>query len=349
MTLPTFGSAGAVDAGTITSGAAWDPVCPAVVNAGDLLIAHVSCRNLTSTPTTPAGWTLLTGPHATSVGRHWLFGKIADGTEDGAAISFGTQAVAVNRSGRIYCFTGNDWTGQNVADIVLGFAHGTNTGTQIADTAVTTPIANCLACNFVKSEDNNSVVAFTGETGGDWIEAVAEATNNIGTGWTAQLQIADMASPGTIDGGTLSTSLGDPWGNIGCYIREPIPPTSTSVARISLAPGSVPVTRTQHSIKVRARVTGGTGTIWAALYEGATNRSGDLESSALTGSLANYTLPIADADAEDITDYSDLEIRFWGYSAVGAAATFEVDQIWLEIPEASAAPPAQPNKFFALL
>jgi hypothetical protein len=65
----------------------------------------------------------------------------------------------------------------------------------------------------------------------------------------------------------------------------------TSVAEISLASHGTPTLRTNHSIKIRARTTSGsTGVIRAALYEGATNRSGDLSSSALTTSLANYTL-----------------------------------------------------------
>jgi hypothetical protein len=105
--------------------------------------------------------------------------------------------------------------------------------------------------------------------------------------------------------------------------------------RISLSAGETPSTRTAHSIKVRARVTGGSGVLYVALYEGSTNRSGDLTSDALTGTLAEYTIAIADADAANITDYSNLELRFWGVAASGDTSTFEVDQIWLEIPLAS--------------
>ena len=94
-----------------------------------------------------------------------------------------------------------------------------------------------------------------------------------------------------------------------------------------------PVTRTEHKIKVRARATGGTGTIRAALFEGEANRSGFLESAVLTSTLAEYTLPIPDAGAASIVSYDALEIQFWGYSDAGAAATFEVDQVWLETPE----------------
>lgn len=110
-------------------------------------------------------------------------------------------------------------------------------------------------------------------------------------------------------------------------------PTSTSVARISLAPGDTPASDTDHAIHVRARTTSGaTGTIRAALYEGASNRSGDLESSALTTSLADYVLPISEANAANITDYSNLEIRLWGYDVGGGALVFEVAELSLVAP-----------------
>lgn len=121
-------------------------------------------------------------------------------------------------------------------------------------------------------------------------------------------------------------------------LAEKILPTSTPVARVSLGSYGEPSTRTAHSIKVRARTTSGsTGVLKAALYEGANNRSGDLTSSALTTSLADYTLSIPDASAANITSYSDLEIRFWGYDANGGSLVFEVADLYLEVP-ASAGP-----------
>lgn len=111
---------------------------------------------------------------------------------------------------------------------------------------------------------------------------------------------------------------------------------STSVAEVSLASYGTPSEQTNHAIKVRARTTSGsTGVIKAALYEGTTNRSGDLTSSALTNSLANYTLAIPNASAANITDYSNLSIKFWGYDSAGNALVFEVADIYLELPEAS--------------
>jgi hypothetical protein len=221
MATAAYSSAGA-GFGTNTSGAAWAPVCPATVDAGDILIAHISCRDLVTNVVVPAGWTELDHARSSTAGRAWVFGKIADGTEDGAAISFGTQAVNVNRSGRIYRFTGNDWTGQDVGLVVTGWTATSGTGSTINDVGITTASDSCLALHFIKIDDNNTLGDFTGETGGNWVEAVAEYSNNLTTGVTLQLQTAAMPTAGTIDGGTVVQSAADPWVITGCYIREPI-------------------------------------------------------------------------------------------------------------------------------
>lgn len=110
----------------------------------------------------------------------------------------------------------------------------------------------------------------------------------------------------------------------------------TAVAEISLASHGAPTTRTNHSIKIRARTTSGsTGVIKAALYEGAVNKSGDLTSGVLSNSLADYTLAISDAAADSITDYSNLSIKIWGYDANGGALVFEIARLYLELPVAS--------------
>lgn len=160
------------------------------------------------------------------------------------------------------------------------------------------------------------------------------------TGYTRQASVATEVCLNTKDSTTADGSIAQSATTTNSGYRAQTieilaAPTQTGVAQLSLASGSTPATRTLHSIKVRARVSSGGGTIRAALYEGSTNRSGDLESSALTGTLANYTLSIPDANAANITDYSNLEIRLWGYAADGLATTFEVDQVWLEIPAAS--------------
>lgn len=111
--------------------------------------------------------------------------------------------------------------------------------------------------------------------------------------------------------------------------------TKTSVAEISLASHGTPSERTNHSIKVRARtISGSSGMIKAALYEGTTLRSdaAPLSTSFLTNSLVDYSLAISDAAVATITDYSNLSIKFWGHDSDGNALVFEIANIYLELP-----------------
>ncbi len=133
--------------------------------------------------------------------------------------------------------------------------------------------------------------------------------------------------------GTFTQNASRAW-RAQTIIVHPVVVTTTAVAEISLGSISTPQARTDHKIKVRARVQSGAGTLKAALYQGSENISGDLETAALTTSLADYTLSIPNDNAAGITDYSNLSIRFWG-SASGSV-TFEVDQIWLQTPPAPA-------------
>ncbi len=106
----------------------------------------------------------------------------------------------------------------------------------------------------------------------------------------------------------------------------------TPVAEISLVSASTPALRTNHLIKVRARTTtGSTGRLRAALYEGATNRSGDLESAPLTNVLDDYILVVPDAGAAAITSYADLSIRIWGYDNRGNSLVFEIANLKLTL------------------
>src|SRR5688572_15318251 len=96
-----YKSAGA-GAATETNGAALSPACPATVDAGDILLAHVFHEGTANEPSTPSGWTLLHGPEViqSTIARHWCFGRVADGTEDGAAVAFGTAGGTNQRGAR---------------------------------------------------------------------------------------------------------------------------------------------------------------------------------------------------------------------------------------------------------
>ena len=207
---------------TETSGAALSPLCPATVDAGDILIAHVFWEGTTTAPSTPSGWTLLSGPHVieTTIARHWVFGKIADGTEDGAAVAFGSPAVTTQRGARVYSFSGR--VSGTITDLVVGFAHLSH-ATDPQMPTVTTTISGGLAVALVGQNDNNTAADATGETGGNWVEAVAEFTAALTPGLMMQIQTATpTGDPGTISGGSVATT-NDPCGVIGFEIRPSVP------------------------------------------------------------------------------------------------------------------------------
>ena len=214
----TYSSQGA-GVSTATSGATLQPACPATVNPGDIFVAHVAWNNTSDAPSTPGGWTLLDGPRnigTTPHGRHWIFGKIADGSEDGAAISFGTAGGTTKRWGRIYSFIGR--VSGSVIGLVRGFA-ATSHATDPQMPTVTTTRTGALAIACVAQNDDNTVASATGESGGNWVEAVAEYTATTGTGVMMQIQTATpTGDPGTISGGSAATA-NDPCGVIGFEVR----------------------------------------------------------------------------------------------------------------------------------
>jgi hypothetical protein len=116
-------------------------------------------------------------------------------------------------------------------------------------------------------------------------------------------------------------------------------PTTTTVGEVSLAAVTDPGDDTLHALGVRARVTSAvSGTLKLRLYEGATARSAEYETAPLTTSLANYLLPLTEAEAASIGDYGNLSIRFRGVSAVGDPAEFEIAEMWLQTPLSEGGP-----------
>lgn len=181
------------------------PAYPAGLQANDLVLLQVTVRDTTTTPTTPTGFTLLYGSDSTGTGRQWVYYKFSDGTESGTiTITIGST---VCKAARLYAF-------RNVAtsSFIEGGGFGTGTGATISAQSVTTTDVQRLAVSFVFVNDNNVVASFTGETGGDWTEAVAEFRTSAGSDGCLQLQTATMASAGTISGGSYTMSAADPWG-----------------------------------------------------------------------------------------------------------------------------------------
>jgi len=220
-----------------TTGVSLAPACPAVVDAGDILIAHVYWEGTSAAPVEPSGWTTLGGPYVieSTVARQWLFGRIADGSEDGATVTFSTTPANTDgRGARIYSFSG--YVSGTIQEVVRDITH-TSHATDPQMPTVTTTEAGALAVALIGQNDNNTHNSATGETGGDWTLWVTLAAN-LTPGFAITIQTATpTADPGTITGGTDPTN-DDPVGTIGFEIR------STALTQVQ-AP------RTMHQARMR--------------------------------------------------------------------------------------------------
>lgn len=81
--------------------------------------------------------------------------------------------------------------------------------------------------------------------------------------------------------------------------------TSASTAEVKLSTAGDPAVSTGHVIRYRAK---GTGTLTVRLIQGTTTIATHVPS--ITTSFQNYTFTLSGAEADAITDYSDLRLRF---------------------------------------
>jgi hypothetical protein len=215
---------------TESSGGALSPTCPATVAAGDILILQAAYEGTTTAPVDPGGWTPLFSAQsvgvASVVARHWVYGKIADGSEDGAAVALGTPAVTTQRAARIYSFSGR--VSGSITDLVP-VASFTNTpgDTDPTGPTVVTTIAGSLACALVYQHDNNTLETFASASD-TWTErgTVGGFIFALTPGGVLDLLTATPAAdPGTVSGGAM-TVTNDPWSVIGFEIRPSVPVTN---------------------------------------------------------------------------------------------------------------------------
>lgn len=160
------------------------------------------------------------GNHALLVGR-----VMANGT---CSWDLTVGAAGGDISARIYEFTGvnSGRTFAEIAENVGGSGGGryinvSATNTNLGDAAVVTGLARELALNFVVLQGSQALGNLTGETGGDWTEAVAEYSHATGNGCTLQLQTGEMLTAGTIDGGTMAIASA-PWAVVGIALRPEV-------------------------------------------------------------------------------------------------------------------------------
>lgn len=155
-----------------------------------------------------------------------------------AASTVTFQTAGDDWFGRVYEFSGVS-TGTTLATVIengsAGAAvNGVGSTAAISDTGVTTLGADRLAINLVAVNDDNLLDAFTGETGGDWTEPVAEFASSGGTDAALGIQIATIASAGTINGGTDTMAAADGWGVVGFAL---LPAAAAAPASLIYQPG----------------------------------------------------------------------------------------------------------------
>lgn len=89
--------------------------------------------------------------------------------------------------------------------------HTTGTTNTINAPTVETSGPDRLGVCFIACNDDNPVAAFTGETGGDWTEPVAEFASATGTDGMTSINTATLSSAGTISGGSITMAASDNW------------------------------------------------------------------------------------------------------------------------------------------
>ena len=310
MAAPTLQAEAA--ALTIVTSGACAPTIP-THQADDILLATV-CVWVPNTASaindipTPANWTKLGSVNLNGatkdgqIGWFWIRASGAGTTVSFARGSGWDTGTDGQYSARVDVIRGCDTSG----DPYDAFAASTEYTTTNQNTpAVTVSGADRLVMFFEAATSDTTAAQFTAR-----VNFTMGTHRGTTTGTGAGMRNARRATASS-ESATATTHIittaGRRYAFGGISFKPPATPTATTVAKVSLEAGGTPVTQTAHSIHVRAKKASGTGTVVlnAALYEGASNRSGDLTSSALTTSLAEYTLDISDANAANITDYSE--------------------------------------------
>lgn len=245
MAVPSFVGAGAGAVATTGTGTVSKTGC----TAGNLLVAQLVIRgnnedwsaltnavNVRGLTGTLNSWTLI--QQGLGIGSFADLAAVfcarvaADGTCSG---DFTVGASGEDLFARIYEFTDAsvgttvDTVFENGSQAGGGYFSTSATNTSIEDTAVTTNGPSRLALQFVATASNQTLGDFTGETGGDWSEAVDQFNSATGATATLQLQTAVMAAAGVINGGAIATAS-VAWGTYGLALR-PGPAEEDLVAR----------------------------------------------------------------------------------------------------------------------
>ena len=206
--LPAFNSAGTVETSATLAGT-FDVAIPAHAN-GDLLILQCLCRNTNNngalTSINTAGWTQFGGAGNTyggtqnaRMGAGW---KIGNGSETVVNVTLAGGTGTDLRRSRVYRFT----AANGFAATPVQFISTATTGTAATVNMPTVNPAgalNVLAVALIGLSNTSTHASATGESGGDWTEAVAEST---GTNGAIAIQTSAQTAGAQISGGTAAVT-----------------------------------------------------------------------------------------------------------------------------------------------
>lgn len=218
--IATGQATGVADA-TITN--AITPAKPSTVNAGDLLLLHVVARNDNSNgagPTTISGWTEFSGnPYGGSNNaRTSLYWRIAGAGEANQTVSVTCTGGTTNdlAYARIYRFTAANGFAATPIEAVNSTA---GTASPMAAPTVT-PVGGALnrraVCIGSIASADATIGNMTGESGGDWTEAVT-GSSTVGGDGSINVQTSDQSGGGAINGGSIAftTTTSAHWVTVG--------------------------------------------------------------------------------------------------------------------------------------
>lgn len=219
--LPAYVQAG-TGYGSATLATTHSVARPAGVTAGNLLIIVIQATNTNGNAdatVTTADWNAFPGnPYAGTNNRAILYWKIAESGTDTAGGTVGVTGTGGTGTdglhARIFEFSAaNGWAATPVESIA-SLSGTTATGDTVIDMPTVTPTGlNRLAVAIsIVNDDAGNPVSGTGESGGDWTQAVAEFESNLGSGGTIDIQTSDQSGGGAISGGTVAYgATGDNW------------------------------------------------------------------------------------------------------------------------------------------
>ncbi len=235
--LPTFvnkGTASDTNATSITPG------YPASMQTDDylfLVIGTTDTSNDNVTADLPSSWNVLAGT-LVSGSTYKGVGSNVDGkiiifyrTVPSGGLS-GTLSVTVATPQTNEIVIGQMYAWRNV-DTVNPFGTPSlqsGSGTTVSMPSLTTTIANSVAVAFFAVGSSTTAASSTGESGGDWTETVAEDATATGNDATVGCQHANMASTGTISGGSFTVTSGG-WACQG-IILQPKPISTVEIGAL---------------------------------------------------------------------------------------------------------------------